>query len=80
MNLKGIAYKLQKALCLRGRYIKINQTQYYSAEKKRMLTKYSLKEKCVINSRGDTKDITLLETFRLIDIVNYLAEELGGGE
>lgn len=80
MNLKGIAYKLQKALCLRGRYIKINQTQYYSTEKERMLTKYSLKEKCIINSRGDTKDITLLETFRMIDIVNYLAEELGGGE
>ena len=80
MNLKGIAYKLQKALCLRGRYIKINQTQYYSTEKERMLTKYSLKERCIINSKGDIKDITLLETFRMIDVVNYLAEELGGGE
>lgn len=80
MNLKGIAYKLQKALCLRGRYIKINQTQYYSAEKERMLTKYALKEKRVVDDDGKTKDVTLLETFRMIDVVNYLAEELGGGE
>ncbi len=80
MNLKGIAYKLQKALCLRGRYIKINQTQYYSAEKERMLTKYVLKEKKFDEEEGKEKNFTLLETFRMIDVVNYLAEELGGGE
>lgn len=79
MNLKGIAYKLQKALCLRGRYIKINQTQYYSAEKERMLTKYVIKEK-KFDEEGKEKNFTLLETFRMIDVVNYLAEELGGGE
>ena len=80
MNLKGIAYKLQKALCLRGRYIKINQTQYYSEEKQRMLTKYVLKEKMLDEDSEKHKDFTLLETFRMIDVVNFLAEELGGGE
>lgn len=80
MNLKGIAYKLQKALCLRGRYIKINQTQFYSEERGRMSTKFILKEKRVVDDDGNAKDVTLLETFRIIDIVNYLAEELGGGE
>ena len=80
MNLKGIAYKLQKALCLRGRYIKINQTQYYSTEKERMLTKYSLKEKKFDEDEGKEKDFTLFESFRMIDVVNYLAGVLGGGE
>lgn len=80
MKLKNIAYKLQKALCLKGRYIKINQTQIYSEEKERMLTKYVLKEKRVIDTQGKTKDITLIETFRMIDVVNYLVEQLNGGE
>lgn len=80
MNLKGIAYKLQKALCLRGRYIRINQIQFYSAERQKMSTKFVLKERRIVDDDGETKDVTLLETFRLIDVVNYLAEELGGGE
>lgn len=80
MNLKGIAYKLQKALCLKGRYIRINQTQFYSPELQKMSTKFILKEKIIDEDEGKEKDFTLLETFKLIDVVNYLAEELGGGE
>lgn len=79
MNLKGIAYKLQKALCLRGRYIRINQVQFYSSELCKMSTKFVLKEK-IFDEEGKEKDFTLLETFKLIDVVNFLAEELGGGE
>lgn len=79
MKLKNIAYKLQKALCLKGRYIKINQTQIYSEEKERMLTKYILKEKMFDEDSGKHKDFTLLETFRMIDVVNYFVEILNGG-
>lgn len=39
-----------------------------------------LKEKMLDEDRGKHKDFTLLETFRMIDVVNFLAEELGGGE
>lgn len=80
MNLKGIAYKLQKALCLRGRYIRINQVQFFSQELQKMSTKFVLKEKLFDEEAGKEKDFTLLETFKLIDVVNYLAEQLGGGE
>lgn len=80
MNLKGVAYKLQKALCLRGRYIRINQVQFYSPEIQKMSTKFVLKERLFDEEAGKEKDFTLLETFKLIDVVNCLAEQLGGGE
>ena len=44
-RLKSIVYKLQKALTLKGRYITINQTQFYSEQLNKMCTKYILKEK-----------------------------------
>ena len=47
MNIKQLAYKLQTALCQKGRYIKINQQQMYSERSERMVTKYVLQEKCV---------------------------------
>jgi hypothetical protein len=69
---------LQKALTLKGRYITINQTQFYSDKIKKMCTKYILKEKQEID--GKEKNVTLLETFRVIDIINFLADLLNGGE
>jgi hypothetical protein len=45
-----------------------------------MSTKFILKEKIVDEDEGEEKDFTLLETFRMLDIVNFLADELGGGE
>lgn len=77
-KLKAIAYKLQKALTLKGKYITINQTQIYLEESGRMCTKYVLKEKRTIN--GKSKNITLLETFRMIDVVNFLVNALNGGD
>lgn len=76
-KLKSIVYKLQKALTLKGRYITINQTQFYSEQLSKMCTKYFLKEKKEID--GEEKNIILLETFRMIDIINFLADELNGG-
>lgn len=78
MSLKSIAYKLQKALTFKGRYITINQNQFYSEALEKMSTKYVLKEK--IEKDGKTKYETRLETFRLIDVVNYLADILKEGE
>ena len=77
-KLKSIANKLQKALTMNGRYITINQNQFYSEKLEKMCTKYVLKEKMEID--GKMKDMTLLETFRLVDVVNFLADLLNGGE
>lgn len=77
-KLKSIANKLQKALTMNGRYITINQNQFYSEKLENMCTKYVLKEKTEID--GETKNVTLLETFRMVDVVNFLADLLNGGE
>lgn len=77
-KLKSIANKLQKALTMNGLYITINQNQFYSEKLEKMCTKYVLKEKMEID--GKMKDMTLLETFRLVDVVNFLADLLNGGE
>ena len=77
-KLKSIANKLQKALTLNGRYITINQNQFYSEKLEKMCTKYVLKEKMEIGDK--MKNVTLLETFRLVDVVNFLADLLNGGE
>ena len=77
-KLKSIVYKLQKALFIKGRYISINQTQFYSDTMNKMCTKYILKEKAEVD--GKTKNVVLLETFKLVDIVNFLAILLNGGE
>ena len=77
-KLKSIVYKLQKALILKGRYITINQTQFYSEQLDKMCTKYILREKQEIH--GEIKNITILETFKMVDIINCLADLLNGGE
>ena len=77
-KLKSIANKLQKALTMNGRYIIINQNQFYSDKLEKMCTKYVLKEKVEIDDK--MQNVTLLETFRMVDVVNFLADLLNGGE
>ena len=77
-KLKSIANKLQKALTLNGRYITINQNQFYSEKLEKMCTKYVLKEKMEIDDK--MQNVALLETFRMVDVVNFLADLLNGGE
>lgn len=77
-KLKSIANKLQKALTMNGRYITINQNQFYSEKLEKMCTKYLLKERMEID--GKMQNVTLLETFRMVDVVNFLADLLNGGE
>ena len=77
-KLKSIANKLQKALTMNGRYITINQNQFYSEKLEKMCTKYVLKEKMEIDDK--MQNVALLETFRMVDVVNFLADLLNGGE
>lgn len=77
-KLKSIANKLQKALTMNGRYITINQNQFYSEKLEKMCTKYVLKEKMEIDDK--MQNVTLLETFRMVEVVNFLADLLNGGE
>lgn len=78
MNLRRTMYKLQTALCQRGRYIKINQYQGYSEKAERMVTKFVLKERQTLFG-GKQKDVVILETTHLADVVMKLAELYGGG-
>lgn len=76
MNLKGLMYKLQTALLCKGIKVKINQYQSYSEQNKRMITKYVL---TVPQQQGEkVKDEKLLESYRLSEVVQKLAELLRG--
>lgn len=77
MNLKRLMYKLQTALLCKGVKVKINQFQSYSEESKRMITKYVL---TVPKQHGDkVRNEKLLESYRLSEVVQKLAELLRGG-
>ncbi len=77
MNLKRLMYKMQTALLCKGVRVKINQFQSYSEESKRMITKYVL---TVPKQEGDKiKNEKLLESYRLSEVVQKLAELLRGG-
>lgn len=77
MNLKVLMYKLQTALLCKGIKVKINQYQSYSEQNKRMITKYVL---TVPKQEGDKiKNEKLLESYRLSEVVQKLAELLRGG-
>lgn len=77
MNLKRLMYKLQTALLCKGIKVKINQFQSYSEQSKRMITKYVL---TVPRQHGNKiKNEKLLESYRLSEVVQKLAELLRGG-
>lgn len=76
MNLKRLMYKLQTALLNRGIPVKIHQFQSCSAQNRRMVTKYVL---TVPRQKGDVvRDEKLLESYRLSEVVQKLAELLRG--
>nr|DAH99029.1 MAG TPA: hypothetical protein [Caudoviricetes sp.] len=76
-NLRGIAAKLQTALCRKGIYVKINQIQTYSEKSERMVTKYMLIQTERIAGRN--KNTTILETYQFAEVVKCLADMYGGG-
>lgn len=78
-SLRPVMYKLQTALSMRGRYIKINQYQSWSQRQQRMVTKYVVCEKRMVN--GKFKDVAILESYQMADVVVGLAamlKETGG--
>ena len=78
MNLYATARKLQRALIQQGRMIKINQSQIWFEETERMGTKYTVLERQTV--KGKKKDTVLIESFRLEEIVKFLADLYKGGE
>lgn len=79
-NLKALAYKLQTALAQKGRHIKINQFQSLSDRKQRMVTKFVVCEKRLVNDKY--KDVAIVETYQMVDVVQSLAALLNdsGGD
>jgi hypothetical protein len=85
MHTYKIIKKLQKALICKGDIININTTEFYSDDKKRMITKYIVTRR-VIRVDEDGKQIRknekLIDTCSQIEIVNLLVDrlkELSGG-
>ena len=70
MNARRLMYKLQTALCANGVRVRIDQRQHWSDKAGRMLTIYEVRK----------EDGTLLcKSYRAIDVVQTLAEQLAGG-
>lgn len=69
MNIRKTMFKLQTALNMRGRRVRINQIQSWSELRQRMVTKY------VIIENGET----VLATYQPAEAVKALADMLGGG-
>lgn len=82
MNLKALALKLQKALLMKGRKVKINQVQVFFEEEARMATKYIVLENREVfdekTRKYKTKDVVLDETYSMADVVKLLAVLYGG--
>lgn len=76
-KLRALASKLQTALLRRGRQVKINQYQHYSTKLQRMVTKFVVCER--VEQDGDTKNVTVCETYQMADVVKALAARLNDG-
>lgn len=76
MNLRGLCKKLQKALCEKGEFYKVNQIQSYSPVTNRMFTKYVVIKTEKIEDK--IKNTTVLETYKMPDVVKFLAEVYRG--
>lgn len=81
-NYKRTAKKLQTALTLSGRVIRMNTRQFYSEEQKRMIDSYSLVEKKPYKKKDGTtgmKDEEIFRSCSMIDIVKFLSKLYKGG-
>lgn len=75
-NMRTLANKLQTALVMRGRKVKINQYQSWSDRQQRMVTKFVVYEKRLVDDKH--KNVTVLETYQMADVVKGLAALLNG--
>lgn len=77
MNMQKLARRLQTALCMQGRKIRINQYQHYSDKRGRMVTKYVLTEEKIIREKRKTVEIAT--AYQMSEVVKILAGLLEGG-
>ena len=77
VHLNRIMRRLQTALCMQGRRIRINQYQHYSEKAERMVTKYVLSEER--DTGGRRSCVVILETYRMAEVVTVMAGLLDGG-
>lgn len=76
-SLNVTAKKLQKAILQSGLVIKMNSSQFFSEEQRRMVTIFTLSTPALQqNKRGDwkTRDYEILRSASNIDIVLCLAD------
>lgn len=71
-----IAKKLQTGLLMRGRKIYINQSQFYSERRGKMLTHYIVKEK----DTSTEKMNELFSSCQIKDVVIFLKDLYNSGE
>lgn len=77
MNMQKLARKLQTALCVQDRKIRINQYQHYSDKRERMVTKYVLTEEKIIKDKPKTVEVATV--YQMSEVVKILAGLLEGG-
>lgn len=78
MDLKKTARRMQQGLAAKGVRVRINQYQHFSTEKNRFSVKYVVAKE---EKKGERRYKTILETYRMVDVVKLLAkllEDTGG--
>ena len=77
MDLRALMTKLQRALCMRGRVVRLYTMQTYIEDTKRLATKYKLIE-TVEGENGKRHNDILIETYRANEVVKCLAAMMDG--
>ena len=81
-NYRKVASKLQTALSIKQRIVRINTYQFYSQEQERLINVHSLVEKLPrANRKGEIvmKDIEIFKSCSMPEIVKFLANEYKAG-
>lgn len=68
-----MAYKLQEALCRKGRPVSIEQRRFWSIRYKRLMTKYIVRAREAETGRNPK----VFETYVITDLVIFLAKMYG---
>ena len=72
MNARRTMYKLQTALCAKGKLVRINQKQHWNEIQQKMVTKYQV--------LFDGWYEPMFESYKAPEVVQYLAGLLTGGD
>lgn len=79
-KLNAVMKKLQRAILTKGLVVKMNTTQFYSADQNRMITMYILSTPVMERNKYGKwriKDYDILRTASAVDIVKCLQEIWG---